>query len=79
MKTTIMLKDFSALSFDAGSIVTTSAPANSGAQPQRIPNIVRRFAGRQARRVEKFREMLRLRETTPFASANSYHRWGINE
>ena len=79
MKTTIMLKEFSALSFDAGGIATTSAPANSGSQPERMPNIVRRFAGRQARRVEKFREMLRLRETTPFASAIPYHRFGINE
>ena len=79
MKTTIMLKEFSALSFDLGSIVTTSVPANSGAQPQRMPNIVRRFARRQARHVERFRELLRLRETTPFASANSYHHWGINE
>ena len=79
MKTTIMLKEFSALSFDAGSIVTTSTPANSGAQPQRIPNIVRRFAVRQARRAEKFREMLRRRETTPFASAIPYHHYGIND
>ena len=79
MKTTIMLKDFSALSFDAGSMVTASAPANSGAQPQRIPDIVRCFAGRHANRVEKFREMLRLRETTPFASTIPYRHFGINE
>ena len=79
MKTTIMLKEFTTLSFDAGRIATTSAPANSGSQPQRMPNIVRRFAVRQARRVEKFREMLRLRETTPLASAIPYHRWGLNE
>ena len=74
-----MVKEFSALAFDAGSIVTTSAAANAGAQPQRMPNIVRRFAGRQARRVEKFREMLRLRETTPFASTIPYRHFGINE
>ena len=79
MKTQITLKEFSALSFDAGRIATTFAPANSGSQPQRMPDIVRRFAGRQARRVEKFREMLRRRETTPFASAIPYHRSGINE
>jgi hypothetical protein len=79
MKTTIMLKEFSALSFDAGRIATTSMPANSGSQPQQMPNIVRRFAGRQARRVEDFREMLHRRETTPFASAISWHRSGINE
>ncbi len=75
MKTTIMLKEFSALSFDAGMIML----ANSGSQPQRMPNIVRRFAGRQAGRVEEFREMLRRRETAPFASAIPYHRFGINE
>ena len=79
MKTTIMLKEFSALSFDAGRVATASAPDNSGAQPQRMPNIVRRFAVRQARRVEKFREMLRRRETTPFTSLIPYHRFGINE
>ena len=79
MKTTIMLKEFSALSFDAGRIATTSAPANSGSQPQRMPNIVRRFAVRQAKRAEQFREMLRRREITPFASAIPYHRFGINE
>ena len=79
MKTTIMLKEFSAMSFNEGRIATTSMPSNSGSQPQRMPNIVRRFAGRQARRVEKFREMLRLRETAPFASAIPYHRFGINE
>ena len=79
MKTTIMLKEFSALSFDSASIATTSAPANSGSQPQRMPNIVLRFAGRQARRAEKFREMLRRRETTPLASTIPYRHFGINE
>ncbi len=79
MKTTIMLKEFSALSFDAGRVATTSAPADSGSQPQRMPNIVRRFAARQVRRMEKFRELLRRRATTPLASAIPCHRFGINE
>jgi len=74
-----MLKEFSALSFDAGRVATTSAPADSGSQPQRLPHIVRRFAARQARRVEEFRELLRRRATTPLASAIPYHRWGLNE
>lgn len=79
MKTKIMLKEFSALSFDSGRIIPTSAPTNSDSKLRRMPYIVGRFAGRQARRAEKFREMLRHRETTLFASMIPYHRFGINE
>ena len=79
MKTTIMLKEFSALSSGAVQVTHANAPASPESSLKRMPNIVRRFAVRQAKRAEKFREMLRLRETTPFASVNSHHRWGINE
>lgn len=79
MKTQITLKDFSALSFDTGRLAITFAAANPGSQPQGMSESVRSFAVRQAKRAEKFREMLHRRSTTPFASAIACHRWGINE
>ena len=79
MKTTIILKEFSALSSGAVQVTHVNAPASPESSPQRTPNIVRRFAVRQAKRAEKFREMLRRRATTPLAGAIPYHRWGLNE
>lgn len=79
MKKFIILKEFSALSFDAGMIATAPAPADSCSQPQRMPSIVRRFVGRQPGRAEKFRDMVRRREVTPLANKISHHRFGINE
>ena len=75
MKTKIILKEFGALSFVEGMVAGTTAPASSGSQPQRSSNIVRRFVVRQARRAEKFRELLHRRYTTPFP----YQHWGLNE
>ena len=83
MKTTITLKEFSALSPVAVQVTHATAPANADSQPQRMSKRARRFAVRQAKRVEKrvekFREMLHRRYTTPFACVIPYHHWGINE
>ena len=79
MKNTIILKEFSDLSSGAVQVTHATAPANADSQPQRMSKRARRFAVRQAKRVEKFREMLHRRCTTPFASVIPYHHWGINE
>jgi hypothetical protein len=79
MKTTIVLKESSDLSSGAVQATHSNAPASPESSPHRASDSVRRFALRQARRVEKFREMLRRRETAPFASAIPYRHFGINE
>jgi hypothetical protein len=79
MKTTITLNEFSELSPEAVGITFSSTPASSSSQPLGIPGFFRQIAEQQTKRAEKFREMLRRRETTPFASAIPYHRFGINE
>jgi hypothetical protein len=79
MKTRIVLKEFSALPSGAVQVTHASAPANPESSPKRMSDSVQRFAVRQVKRAEKFREMLRRRDTTPFASAIPYHRFGINE
>ena len=79
MKTAITLKEFGALSFSAVLVRPATAPAMPQPSPQRMSDSVRRFAVKQAKRAEKFREMLRQRETTPFVSAIPYHRFGIND
>ena len=68
MKTAIIFKEFSDLSPVAVQVAHPTAPAISESPPQADDS-----SG------EDFREMLRRRSTTPFVSAISYHRWGLNE
>ena len=79
MKTQITSKEFSALSSGAVQVTHANAPASPESSPQRASDSVRHFAVRQIKRAEKFREMLRRRETTPLASVIPDQRFGINE
>ena len=79
MKTTITLKEFSALPFGAVQVRQATAPANADSQPQPTTESVNGFHAPPDNRDESFRELLHRRYTTPFVSAISHHRWGINE
>ena len=73
MKTTITLKEFSALPSGAVQVSHASAPDS---QPQPTTESVNGFHVPPDRNADNFRELLHRRYTTPFVSAIS---WGINE
>ena len=79
MKTTITLKEFSALPFGAVQVRQATAPANADSQPQPTTESVNGFHVPPDKSAESFRESLHQRYTAPFVSAIPYHRWGINE
>ena len=79
MKTTITLKEFSALPSGAVQVRHAPAPAGADSQPQPTTESVNGFHVPPDKSDESFRELLDRRYTTPFVSAISYRRWGINE
>ena len=68
MKAPFTLESLSDLSFDAVHVKEASAPA--------IPESSQQPDGATA---ERFREEMQRRYTTPFVSAISHHRRGLNE
>ncbi len=80
MKTTITLKEFSALSFDAGKATGRTVPVN-GNSPQQTPKKIRPLDLSPVRSDKSFREMLHRvgRDITQLLGEPSYRRYGINE
>jgi hypothetical protein len=80
MKTRITMKEFSALSFDAGIVTGGTVAATRDKQPRLTPESVGGFQPQPGDSTgEEFREMLRRRLTTPYRGASPPQRWGINE
>ena len=80
MKTRIIMKEFSALSFDAGIVTGRTVPATLDTQLRLTPESVQGFQAQPGDVTGKeFREMLRRRFTTPCPGASPPQRWGINE
>ena len=79
MKTTITLKEFSALSSGADPVTHATAPAIPESPPRLTPESVQGFQVPLDRSDESFRELLHLRSTAPFPCQSPYHRGGINE
>ena len=79
MKTTITLKEFSALSFDAVQVIHATARAIPESSPQMTTESIRGFHVPPGRSDESFRGMLHQRYTAPFPCTSPYQRGGINE
>ncbi len=79
MKTTITLKEFSALPSGSVQVRNATAPARAESRPQPTIESVNGFHVPPDKSDESIRELLHRRYTTPFVDAIPYHRWGINE
>ena len=79
MKSSITLKEFSALSSGAVKITDANAPGIPESSPQPTFESVPDFHARQNGSEETFRAMLDRRYHAPYGSAISHHRWGLNE
>ena len=79
MKTTITLKEFSALPSSLVQITHPSPVAEAGSQPQPTNESVNGFHVLPDRNAENFRELLHLRYTTPLPVTFPYHHGGLNE
>ena len=79
MKSSITLKEFSALSSGAVKITDANAPGIPESSPQQTSESVPDFHAQQNGSGETFRAMLDRRYNAPYVSAISHHRWGLNE
>ena len=79
MKSSITLKEFSALSSGAVKITDANAPGIPESSPQPTSESVPDFHAQHNGSEETFRAMLDRRYNAPFVSAITHHRWGINE
>ena len=79
MKSSITLKEFSALSSGAVKIRDANAPGIPESSPQQTFESVPDFHARHNGSEETFRAMLNRRYNAPYVSAISYRHYGINE
>lgn len=79
MKTKIILKEFSDLSFDVGILTDGTAPAIPELSPQPTPESVHDFQVPPDRSGESYRELLHQRYVAPFPCEPPYRHGGLNE
>ncbi|MBI3850542.1 MAG: hypothetical protein HY298_09780 [Verrucomicrobia bacterium] len=79
MKTTITLKEFSALSSGTVQVKHATAPAIPESSAQPTPESIQGFHVPTDGSDTSIHELLHRRYTAPFVSAIPYHRWGLNE